>query len=147
MIFGSVPPAPTPDDVEPEKWPSPEYVAETPAPGASSLGAAAGTGVVAWASVAVPSAPSVAVPTGEPSTSNVTVPVGVPAAGATGFTPPLGPGSYTFLIQQTGALTNYEFDITVVPEPGSLCLMAIGGLLILAPTARKRRRKMLTTFD
>jgi hypothetical protein len=65
------------------------------------------------------------------------------AAGATGFTAPLGPGNYTFLIQQLGGATSYEFDATVtaVPEPGSLCLMAVGGLLLVAPVARKLRRQ------
>ena len=35
------------------------------------------------------------------------------AAGATGFTPPLGVGTYTFLIQQLGASTAYQFDFNV----------------------------------
>jgi hypothetical protein len=36
------------------------------------------------------------------------------APGATGFTPPLAAGTYTFLIQQGGsATTGYQFDITV----------------------------------
>jgi hypothetical protein len=61
------------------------------------------------------------------------------APGATGFTPPLGAGTYTFLIQQLGASTSYEFDAKVVPEPESVCLPA-GGLLALAPMAWKRRR-------
>ena len=58
------------------------------------------------------------------------------APGATGFTPPLGAGTYTFLIQQGDPVTTgYEFDITVrsVPDPGSsLCLLGIGGLATLA---------------
>ena len=67
----------------------------------------------------------------------------VVAQGATGFTPPLGPGNYTFLIQQLGGATSYEFDmnVTAVPEPGSLCLMTVGGLLLVAPVARKLRRQ------
>jgi hypothetical protein len=62
------------------------------------------------------------------------------AAGAQGFTPPLGPGAYTFLIQQLGAATGYEFDYTVspVPEPGSLLLSGLAGL---AAVARWLRRK------
>jgi uncharacterized repeat protein (TIGR01451 family) len=32
------------------------------------------------------------------------------ASGSQGFTPPLGSGDYTFLIQQLGATTNYQFD-------------------------------------
>ena len=38
------------------------------------------------------------------------------APGATGFTPPLAAGTYTFLIQQGGfATTGYQFDMTVTP--------------------------------
>ena len=58
------------------------------------------------------------------------------APGTTGFTPPLAAGTYTFLIQQGDPVTTgYQFDMTVrsVPEPGSsLCLLAMGGLAILA---------------
>jgi len=58
------------------------------------------------------------------------------APGATGFTPPLAAGTYTFLIQQGNPVTtSYQFDMTVtpVPEPGSsLCLLGMGGLAILA---------------
>jgi hypothetical protein len=35
------------------------------------------------------------------------------AAGATGFTPPLSGQSYTFLIQQLGGNTSYQFDFSV----------------------------------
>jgi hypothetical protein len=35
------------------------------------------------------------------------------AAGATGFTLPLGPGTYTFLIQQAGGNVSYRFDLAV----------------------------------
>ena len=35
------------------------------------------------------------------------------AAGALGFTDPLGPGSYTFLIQQLDSSTSYTFDFGV----------------------------------
>jgi hypothetical protein len=58
------------------------------------------------------------------------------APGATGFTPPLHAGTYTFLIQQgDNETTSYQFDMTVrsVPEPGSsLCLLVLGGLAIFA---------------
>src|SRR4029077_18333856 len=58
------------------------------------------------------------------------------APGASGFTPPLGAGTYTFLIQQGNAVTTgYQFDMNVraVPETGSsLCLLGMGGLAILA---------------
>ncbi len=57
---------------------------------------------------------------------------------AQGFTVPLGPGDYTFLIMQLGALTNYQFDFTVVavPEPSSLLL---GGLAAAVGMARWRK--------
>ena len=57
--------------------------------------------------------------------------------GGTGFTPPLGPGDYTFLIQQTGnELTAYSLDLILVPEPGT-ALLLMGGLAGLA--AQRRR--------
>ena len=58
------------------------------------------------------------------------------APGTTGFTPPLGAGTYTFLIQQGDpSTTGYQFDMTVrsVPEAGSsFCLLALGSLATLA---------------
>lgn len=41
------------------------------------------------------------------------------APGAQGFTPPLAAGDYTFLIQQLGAITTYQFDYdtSAVPTP------------------------------
>jgi len=55
------------------------------------------------------------------------------ASGSQGFTPPLGAGTYTFLIQQTGATTAYQFDfgVTSVPEPGSLCLVGLAATMAL----------------
>ena len=62
------------------------------------------------------------------------------APGTTGFTPPLGAGTYTFLIQQGDPnTTGYQFDMNLraVPEPGSsLCLLGMGGLAILAVRRR-----------
>ena len=60
------------------------------------------------------------------------------APGAAGFTPPLGAGTYTFLIQQgDDETTGYRFNMFVrpvsVPEPGSsFCLLAMGSLVTLA---------------
>jgi hypothetical protein len=58
------------------------------------------------------------------------------AAGAQGFTDPLAAGTYTFLIQQLGAATSYQFDfdLTAAPEPTCLGLLVIG-----APLLRRRR--------
>src|SRR5688572_26548578 len=47
------------------------------------------------------------------------------APGAQGFTPPLGPGSYTFLIQQLGSETGYRFDFTAIPEVRGQVLIAV----------------------
>jgi hypothetical protein len=51
-----------------------------------------------------------------------------------GFTPPLGSGSYVFLIQQLGSATSYEFDygVTAIPELRSHAIIAIlCGLYVL----------------
>ena len=65
------------------------------------------------------------------------------AVGATGFTPPLDSGTYTFLVQQTGsANTSYRFDyfVTAVPEPaalGSFGPMILFGLNFLRRNQKK----------
>jgi hypothetical protein len=61
------------------------------------------------------------------------------AAGAKGFSPPLGAGTYTFLIQQLGATTtNYGFDFVVVPEPGIISVLTMSSwLLIRRPNQSK----------
>lgn len=65
------------------------------------------------------------------------------AAGATGYTSPLGPGTYEFLIQQTSTVNtvSYEFDIstTAVPEPATLSLLCLGGVGLLFRGASRRR--------
>ena len=68
------------------------------------------------------------------------------AAGSQGFTPPLGPGNYSFLIQQLGASTNYEFDYvasaTAVPEPSPLLLLGVVcPALMLCTFARRARAR------
>jgi hypothetical protein len=63
------------------------------------------------------------------------------AAGSQGFTPPLGSGTFTFLIQQTGtSATSYEFDYVVVPEPATLGLVALGCSVIAILLHRRRMR-------
>ena len=57
---------------------------------------------------------------------------------AIGFVPPLGPGDYSFWMQQTSAvLTDYTFDVVVVPEPSAAALLGLG-LGALALVARRR---------
>jgi hypothetical protein len=72
-----------------------------------------------------------------------------PIAGS-GFSVPLGPGTYTYLVQQTSAiLTNYEFTLVIGATPPAVpvmgpailmitaCLIAICGVVAL----RKNRTK------
>lgn len=68
------------------------------------------------------------------------------AVGASGFTSPLGPGTYTFVIgvesAELEAFPTYQFDVTVVPELSALWLAAIGAALLSAFAViinRKRR--------
>ena len=56
--------------------------------------------------------------------------------GSQGFTPPLQPGTYTFLIQQIGEDTLYLYDFNVTPIPAPATALAIAGLGLLT---RRRR--------
>jgi hypothetical protein len=58
--------------------------------------------------------------------------------GAQGFTDPLAAGTYTFLIQQLGAPTNYQFDfgVTPAPEPASAALLALALPMLRRKSAR-----------
>ena len=40
----------------------------------------------------------------------------------------LGPGTYTFLIQNTSTLSDFGLSLNVVPEPSSVLLLALGAL-------------------
>jgi hypothetical protein len=66
----------------------------------------------------------------------------VDSLGSQGFTPPLNAGTYTFLIQQLGANTTYEFDfgVTAVPEPSSAALACLASAICLTLAAIRRRR-------
>jgi hypothetical protein len=61
------------------------------------------------------------------------------AFGSTGFTVPLGPGTYTYLFQELtqGQSRSYQLSFNVVPEPSSTALLILAGL---AGTTRFRRR-------
>jgi hypothetical protein len=56
----------------------------------------------------------------------------VDSPGSAGFTPPLPAGSYTFLIQQLGATTDYQydFDVTSVPEPATDAILLIAPMIL-----------------
>ncbi|MCG8449047.1 MAG: hypothetical protein MI725_05645 [Pirellulales bacterium] len=72
-----------------------------------------------------------------PSTTNLLPDLGTPLAG-TGFSGPLGPGVYSYVVQQTSSLTqNYSLNFVIVPEPTSLALCLPG---LLATVAFRRRR-------
>jgi hypothetical protein len=54
-----------------------------------------------------------------------------------GFSGPIGPGTYTFLMQQTSPVpTTYGLDFIVVPAPGVVSAAAIGALVL----GTRRRR-------
>jgi hypothetical protein len=59
------------------------------------------------------------------------------AAGAQGFSTPLGAGTYSFWIQQLGAKTDYTMTFNTVPEPGTLLALAAGA----AALARRRKSR------
>jgi hypothetical protein len=68
--------------------------------------------------------------------------------GGTGFTTPLGPGTYTYHIQQTTAvLTGYALDFELVPEPTTAAIMATKLMVLLVFTRHWRSlRRFRTTI-
>ena len=70
--------------------------------------------------------------------------MGVSAAGSTGFTPPLGSGTYSVWIQEANVgSANYVFNFLVasVPEPSTWAMMLSGFGLIGLARRRQRRRQ------
>jgi len=62
------------------------------------------------------------------------------AFGVIGFQQPLPAGDYVFLLQDTGGAVSYDLTFNVVPEPSSMALAGLGGLLIAAAALRTRLR-------
>lgn len=60
----------------------------------------------------------------------------VPRYPGGGFIAPVGPGTYTFWIQQTGEPTIYQMNFIVVPTPGALLATTALGLLAHRRTRR-----------
>ncbi len=60
----------------------------------------------------------------------------VPRYPGGGFIAPVGPGTYTFWIQQTGEPTIYQMNFVVVPAPGAMVMAAMG---LVVARARNRR--------
>ena len=57
--------------------------------------------------------------------------LGSGSLGGAGFTPPLGPGTYSYVIQQTsGELTSYALDFEVSPVPAPAAVWLLGSALI-----------------
>lgn len=58
--------------------------------------------------------------------------------GSTGFSIPLGPGSYTYLIQELtpDEFRSYQITFVVVPEPSGIAFLGLGSLLVSARRAR-----------
>ena len=66
---------------------------------------------------------------------------GIPASGSSGFTGPLGPGSYSFWIQDFNAGSfpyGFDFNLSPVPEPASWSAALLGAAALLA---RRRVRR------
>ena len=73
---------------------------------------------------------------------DILAPMGLARAGATGFTPPLSSGTYTFWVQDfssTGIVYDFQFTVTAIPEPATTALM-LAGLGVVGAAVRRRKR-------
>ncbi len=59
----------------------------------------------------------------------------VPRYPGGGFIAPVGPGTYTFWIQQTGEPTIYQMNFVVVPGPGTV---GVAGFMMFSMARRRR---------
>lgn len=59
--------------------------------------------------------------------------------GSTGFSIPLGPGNYTYLIQELtpGEFRSYQLTFVVVPEPSTIGLFGLSSLWLFARRIRR----------
>ncbi len=59
--------------------------------------------------------------------------------GSMGFPVPLGPGTYSYVIQEItpGQTTSYQLSFHMIPEPASAGIVAVAGMLL---AVRRRRR-------
>ena len=73
--------------------------------------------------------------------SDVLSRMGIPSAGSTGFTAPLGSGTYSFWVQEVDTEpVNYGFDLMLtaaVPEPQKYAALAVGLVLTIAALRRR----------
>ena len=71
------------------------------------------------------------------TTTNLLPILGTALAGS-GFTGPLGPGTYSYVVQQTSNISqDYTLNFVIIPEPTSLVLCLTSILAIVVPFRRK----------
>ena len=79
-----------------------------------------------------------------PTSSDIDVlpTMAIPANGSSGFGLPLGPGNYSFWLQDSSPGTfNYSFNIVLAPVPEvSTAALTIVGILALVPLLRRRHQ-------
>ena len=73
--------------------------------------------------------------------TNVLADMSIASMGSSGFSVPLGPGTYAFWVQDTSTGTfAYAFDLQVVPEPATYALVILGlGACVISLRRRGNR--------